>query len=131
VTDRGDEKTTPLVLVVDDDLNTRILVRECLEQAGFMVEEAEDGEKGIETFGKIHPDIVLLDVVMPKADGFAACTAIRNLEGGRAVPILMMTGLDDEESIKRAYEAGATDFFTRASDAPDIDPVFLRHPAHL
>jgi signal transduction histidine kinase len=113
MTEKGDEKTGQLVLVVDDDLNTRILVRECLEQAGFKVEEAEDGEQGIAMFEKIHPDIVLLDVVMPKADGFAACTAIRNLEGGQGVPILMMTGLDDEESINHAYEVGATDFTSK------------------
>jgi signal transduction histidine kinase len=113
MTDRGDERACPLVLVVDDDLNTRILVRECLEQAGFKVEEACDGEQGIATFERIHPDIVVLDVVMPGKDGFEVCEAIRNSEGGGVVPILMMTGLDDEESINRAYEAGATDFTSK------------------
>ena len=113
MTDKGDERTRPLVLVVDDDLNTRILARECLEQAGFLVEDACDGEQGMSTFERIRPDIVLLDVVMPKADGFTACAGIRNLEGGSGVPILMMTGLDDEESINRAYEVGATDFTSK------------------
>jgi len=113
MTDRGIERATPLVLVVDDDLNTRILVRECLEQAGFGVEEAGDGEKGMSLFEEMHPDIVLLDVVMPRVDGFDACAGIRNLEGGGTVPILMMTGLDDEDSINRAYEVGATDFTSK------------------
>ena len=113
MTDKGDERTRPLVLVVDDDLNTRILARECLEQAGFLVEDACDGEQGVSTFERTRPDIVLLDVVMPRADGFTACTGIRNLERGSGVPILMMTGLDDEESINRAYEVGATDFTSK------------------
>ncbi len=86
MTDKGDEGTRPLVLVVDDDLNTRILARECLEQAGFLVEDACDGEQGVSTFERTRPDIVLLDVVMPRADGFTACTGIRNLEGGQRRP---------------------------------------------
>jgi len=111
--DEGDERTGPLVLVVDDDLNTRILGRECLEQAGFVVEEACDGEQGLALFEKIRPDIVLLDVIMPGVDGFVVCRTIRNREGGANVPVLMMTGLDDEDSINRAYEVGATDFTSK------------------
>jgi signal transduction histidine kinase len=111
--DKGDEGTRPLVLVVDDDLNTRILARECLEQAGFLVEDACDGEQGMSAFERTHPDIVLLDVIMPGVDGFVVCTKIRESERGRGIPVLMMTGLDDEESINLAYEVGATDFTSK------------------
>lgn len=108
--DAGEQQ---IVLVVDDDVTMRLLVRETLEQAGFRVEEAADGEAGITAFEQFRPDVVLLDVIMPVLGGFGACSAIRRLEGGDHVPVLMMTGLDDSDSINGAYEAGATDFITK------------------
>jgi diguanylate cyclase (GGDEF)-like protein/PAS domain S-box-containing protein len=103
----------PLVLVVDDDSMMRLLVRETLEIAGFRVEEAEDGDQGIGRFATLSPDVVLLDVMMPGKDGFETCAAMRSLPSGMRTPILMMTGLDDAESVDRAYQVGATDFVTK------------------
>ena len=103
----------PVVLVVDDDDAARLMARAALEQSGFDVLEAEDGKPAIEIFRDSHVDIVLLDVLMLEIDGFTACQAIREMESGQHVPILMMTGLDDVESIDRAYEVGATDFITK------------------
>jgi diguanylate cyclase (GGDEF)-like protein/PAS domain S-box-containing protein len=108
------ERAQPIVLIVDDDVTVRLLERRCLEKAGFIVEEAHDGEMSLSAFENIHPDIVLLDVKMPGMDGFAACEEIRKLPEGNLTPILMVTGLDDMESINRAYEAGATDFITKS-----------------
>ena len=108
-----DAARAPLVLVIDDDLTMRLLARETLEQAGLRVQEAADGAGGIEAFQRVQPDAVLLDVQMPTLDGFDTCAALRGLAGGDHVPILMMTGLDDSESINRAYEVGATDFITK------------------
>jgi len=105
--------TRQLVLIVDDDAITRALTRETLEQGDFAVEEAEDGEAGLSAFERLRPSIVLLDVMMPVLDGFEACAALRGLEGGEHIPVLMMTGLDDAESINRAFEVGATDFITK------------------
>ena len=104
---------TQLVLVVDDDSMMRVLARATLEQGGFAVEEANDGHAGVSAFERLRPDIVLLDVLMPVLDGFGACAALRKLEGGDHAPVLMMTALDDSDSINRAYEAGATDFITK------------------
>ena len=103
----------PVILIVDDDITLRILVRESLEQAGFAVEERADGVEAISTFEEVQPDIVLLDVLMPKMDGFTTCVKLRKLRGGEHIPIVMMTSLDDIESINHAYEAGATDFITK------------------
>ncbi|PON16234.1 hypothetical protein C2W62_19560 [Candidatus Entotheonella serta] len=102
-----------LVLVVDDDITLRFLARETLEQAGFDVDEAEEGQAALEVFGHKRPDIVLMDVNMPNMDGFEACKKLRTLAAGDAVPVLMMPGLDDVVSINRAYEVGATDFVTK------------------
>jgi diguanylate cyclase (GGDEF)-like protein/PAS domain S-box-containing protein len=103
----------PVILIVDDDITLRILVRESLEQAGFAVEERADGVEAISTFEEVQPDMVLLDVLMPKMDGFTTCVQLRKSRGGEHIPIVMMTSLDDIESINRAYETGATDFITK------------------
>ena len=101
------------ILVVDDDMAARLLMREALEQAGFEVVEAEDGAKAVQRFTETPPEIVLLDVEMPNMDGFAACAAIRQLPPGVDTPILMVTGHDDVESVHRAFEVGATDFLSK------------------
>jgi predicted signal transduction protein with EAL and GGDEF domain len=103
----------PVALIVDDDLMMRMLIRQTLERAGFVCHEAEHGAAALERFPQLQPDIVLLDVVMPHMDGYAACAALRGMPTGAFVPVLMLTGLDDVESIDRAYEVGATDFISK------------------
>jgi PAS domain S-box-containing protein len=107
------KRDSPLVLIVDDDATIRMLARTTLEQSGFSVEEAADGDQGLEAYTLLQPDIVLLDVMMPGKDGFAVCHELRSMPGGDRVPVAMMTGLDDIESISRAYEVGATEFLTK------------------
>jgi diguanylate cyclase (GGDEF)-like protein/PAS domain S-box-containing protein len=102
-----------LILVVDDDAAMRLLSRTVLESEGWEVEEAAEGSEALLVFELIMPDMVLLDVVMPGMDGFAVCSQIRKLKGGETVPVMMMTGLDDPESIQKAYDAGSTDFVTK------------------
>jgi diguanylate cyclase (GGDEF)-like protein/PAS domain S-box-containing protein len=103
----------PRVLIVDDDLAVRLLGRRSLEKEGFVVEEAGNGEIALSSFKRHRFDAVLLDVRMPGIDGFTVCEEIRKLPGGELIPILMVTGLDDIESIKRAYKAGASDFISK------------------
>jgi diguanylate cyclase (GGDEF)-like protein/PAS domain S-box-containing protein len=102
-----------LVLVVDDDSSMRLLMKESLEQAGFEVWEAEDGSKAVQSFTERPPDIVLMDVEMPGMDGFSACAALRRLPQGQDIPVLMVTGHDDVQSVHRAFEVGATDFLPK------------------
>ncbi|MDN5942215.1 MAG: EAL domain-containing protein [Nitrospira sp.] len=107
----------PLVLVVDDEIVVRTFVRGALEQSGHEVCEAENGAQALERFSEHRPDIVLMDILMPGMDGFTACARLRGLVGGSRAPILIMTGLDDAESIAHAYEQGATDFITKPLNA--------------
>ena len=107
------ESAAATVLVVDDDAVARLMAREALEQAGVTVLEAANGLEAVQRCSENGPDIVLLDVMMPELDGFQACARIRELPGGHDIAILMMTGLDDLDSINRAYEVGATDFVTK------------------
>ena len=106
----------PLVLVVDDDEGARLLTEVALTNAEFRVVQAENGEDALDMFRSKRPDIVLLDVNMPVMDGFRACEELRRLPGGESVPVLMLTGHDDVNSINRAYEVGATDFLTKSSN---------------
>lgn len=111
--DDENEMKPSTILAVDDDLTTLMLICESLRQEGFVVHEATNGSEGLEVYRACDPDLVLLDVVMPMMNGFELCGAIRKLPQGERVPILMATGLDDEDSIRQAYEAGATDFITK------------------
>ncbi len=109
----GTERKKPLVLAVDDDRIERFLICQSLEQKGFRIITAENGEEAVDIFTREKPNIVLLDVEMPVMNGFEACRALRKLPWGELTPILMVTGLTDEVSIEQAYEAGATDFITK------------------
>ncbi|NCJ08376.1 diguanylate cyclase [Synechococcales cyanobacterium C] len=103
----------PLVLVIDDDLLMRSLLRRALEQEPYRVEEAENGEEGLEKFKVLSPDVVLLDAVMPDMSGFELCDQLQRMPRGTETPILMITGLTDEASVDRAYESGAIDYVTK------------------
>ena len=107
------QQAPALVLVADDEPTSRLLTRQALEQAGFRVAEAEDGAIATREFQRLRPDLVLLDVDMPGMDGYAACAAMREIRGDRAIPIVMLTARDDLDSINRAYAAGATDFIAK------------------
>jgi diguanylate cyclase (GGDEF)-like protein/PAS domain S-box-containing protein len=103
----------PLILVTDDEPTNRLLLRECLDLFGFDVVEAANGLEAVHTFSLREPSLVIMDVRMPRMDGYKATAAIRSLPGGDTVPILMLTALEDVETIRQAYEAGATDFTTK------------------
>jgi diguanylate cyclase (GGDEF)-like protein/PAS domain S-box-containing protein len=106
------------ILIVDDDAGGRRLTRATLVRAGFDVTEASDGAQALESMRELLPDLVLLDVSMPVMDGFSCCAELRKLPGGQRVPVVMMTGLDDVQSIERAFEVGATDFITKPINWP-------------
>ncbi len=105
----------PQVLLVDDDEVNLLLIALALRDRGFNIVEAESGEKALALLAERTPDIVVLDAMMPGLDGFDTCRAVRRLPGCENVPVLMLTGLDDDASITRAYQAGATDFFVKTT----------------
>jgi PAS domain S-box-containing protein len=103
------------VLLVDDDPIARLLTATALAERNWRVIEAESGAQALALFAAVHPDAVVVDALMPGMDGFQTCERLRALPAGEHVPVLMLTGLDDESSVARAYEAGATDFFVKTS----------------
>lgn len=101
------------ILVSDDDLTARILMKETLASDTIEVLEAENGKRAIEQFEKHSPALLLLDVSMPEMNGFEVCEYIRAHEKGKHIPIIMVTGSDDLESIHKSYAVGATDFIAK------------------
>ena len=101
------------LLIIDDDPLIRFLARERLGCQGFEVVEAGSGAEGIEAIDQLRPDVILLDVEMPVMNGFEVCETVRASATGKHLPILILTGREDVESIERAYEIGATDFVAK------------------
>jgi len=110
----------PLVLVVDDDPGARLLQSAALEAGGFDIRTAANGAAALEVFKNTRPDCMVLDVVMPGLSGYEVCAEIRRLPEGRHTPVLILTSLDDRDSISLAYAAGASDFAQKG-----LAPVLL------
>lgn len=102
-----------LVLVVDDDRSTRTALRFTLQRDGFQVEEADNGERALTMLDSMDPDVILLDAVMPVLDGFATCAQIKARETGKSIPVLMITALEDNTSVERAFSVGASDYIPK------------------
>ncbi|HNV24772.1 MAG TPA: EAL domain-containing protein [Nitrospira sp.] len=110
-------QANPKILIADDDPLARLFVKNALEPAGMVVLEATGGKDALAKFEAIGPDLVILDIMMPDMDGYLTCSRIRSLPRGKRVPILVLTGLDDAQSIGQAYQHGATDFITKPVNA--------------
>ncbi|MCU0687460.1 MAG: hybrid sensor histidine kinase/response regulator [Polyangiaceae bacterium] len=101
------------ILVVDDNEPNRVLARATLEDEGYRVATASDGVEGVAAFVRERPDCVLLDVRMPRLDGFGVCASIRALPGGADVPVVFFTALRDVDTFDEALKAGGDDFLTK------------------
>jgi len=106
------------ILVVDDDLITRKTLQKVLETSGCKVTATASGEEGIRLFSENMPDMVLLDVMMPGINGYETCIKLRKICHINHLPIIMLTGLNDVESVEEAFQAGATDFITKPINWP-------------
>ncbi|MGD8567613.1 MAG: EAL domain-containing protein [Gammaproteobacteria bacterium] len=106
----------PTVLLVDDDPDERLLMRRELEADGINVHECHSGKSAMQALAEFTPSVILLDVVMPGQDGIEVCRDIRALPSCDDIPILMLTGVDGVDYIRRAFDAGATDFITKSTN---------------
>lgn len=104
---------TSLILIVDDDPFIRAMLRRYLEKELYNVIEACHGEEALTICRRLRPDIVLLDALMPVMDGFTCCQQLQQMPMGDRIPVLMITGLEDEVSVDEAFAAGATDYVTK------------------
>ncbi|WP_058553718.1 PleD family two-component system response regulator [Thiohalocapsa sp. ML1] len=110
---RGSAADARTALIIDDDPVLRLTIARFIEKLGFATRLCADGAAGVGSVRAERPDIVLLDAAMPQMDGFAACQAIRDLPAGANLPIIMITGFNDEASVDRAFAVGANEYITK------------------
>lgn len=114
------ESTEGRVLVADDVRANRDLLRDLLERERFVVDEAEDGLAALERVAVSPPDIVLLDLQMPRMDGFEACRKLKANPATASIPVLLVTALSEREERLAGIGAGANDLITKPIDSTDL-----------
>jgi len=100
------------ILIADDEQSVRELVKRLLSQ-NHIVLEAGDGEEAIEIARREEPDLILMDIMMPKVDGYTACYQIKQDQATKAIPVVMLTGVGHELNKKLSWEVGARGYITK------------------
>lgn len=103
----------PKILIIDDDQMNLNIMKKYLTNKNYEIITAIDGSSGIQTAVDTHPDLILLDVLMPGRDGFETCRKIKELEQLKNIPIIFLTALADSASIIKAFKEGAVDYITK------------------
>ena len=104
------------ILIVEDDETDRLIVRLFLEQAGYRVLEVDSAEAGLALCARTRPDLLLVDGLLPRMDGFQMTRALRAVPEYRDTPILVLSGLEEPEWPARAMDAGATGFILKSNN---------------
>jgi len=108
------------ILAVDDEPNILLSLEYILEQEGYDVHVARDGEEALEVAARIHPDLILLDVAMPRRDGYEVCRLLRQREDLAGVRVLMLTAKGQPLERKKGLEVGADVYVTKPFSADDL-----------
>jgi CheY-like chemotaxis protein len=107
------------VLVVDDEVFLARVLRDRLALEGFAVERAADGEEGLDKAFSIRPDIILLDLVMPKMDGITMLKKLRDDPRGKEVPVIVLSNLNNAQLIDQSLAGGAQEFLVKVNNSLD------------
>jgi len=121
-------ETGAVVLVVDDSPETLGMLNEALEEVGYTVLVALEGRQAMTIAEKIAPDIILMDAVMPRLDGFDTCREMKRNPKLANVPVIFMTGLSDTDSVLRALDGGGVDYLAKPVNP---DELIARMRVHL
>jgi len=112
--------TLPRVLIADDDPLGAELLEAYLSDSGYELRTASDGEQTLQLVAAWHPDLILLDVMMPRISGFEVCKRLRADAATRDIAILMITALDQPSDVDRAVDAGTDDFLSKPINKTDL-----------
>ncbi len=108
------------ILLVDDSATVLLLERMILSKDDYEIVTAKDGREGVEKAGTERPDLILMDVVMPRMDGFEACRKLRERDETRSIPIIMVTTRGELASVETGYESGCNDYVTKPIDGLEL-----------
>ena len=111
------ERTIKVALIEDEKMLAEMYSSK-LSKEGMTVVTAADGAAGLDVVKKEHPDIVLLDVIIPKIDGFAVLRELKSSPDTRTIPVMLLTNLGQEEDVKKGRELGADDYFVKSDHTP-------------
>lgn len=111
---------TPRVLIADDDPLGTELLEAYLSACDYELRTASDGEQALQIVADWHPDLILLDVMMPRISGFEVCKRLRGDDATRDIAILMITALDQPSDVDRAVDAGTDDFVSKPINKADL-----------
>ena len=108
------------ILLVDDSGTTLMMEKMILNKGPYDLVTAKDGEEGVAKALEENPDLILLDIVMPKMDGFEACRRLRAEEVTKETPIIMVTTRGEVENVEHGYELGCTDYVTKPINSLEL-----------
>lgn len=101
------------ILIVDDEVHIVELVRVCLEDSDYDIIEAYDGQEALQKAKSEHPDLILLDIMLPKMDGYEVCKALKSVDSTRSIPVVMLTAKGQEVDKVKGFQAGADSYMTK------------------
>jgi len=101
------------VLLAEDERNVILGVRTCLDAVGYQIEIVEDGDEALNSIRKERPDLILLDLLMPKVDGFEVLKEVKGNDETKDIPIIVLTAKAEEEDRQRAMDLGADSYMTK------------------
>lgn len=118
------------ILLMEDEAMLASMYETKFKRDGFAIEIAHDGEEGLTKAKAANFDVILVDIIMPKLDGFAVLRALRALPQYKTTPIILLTNLGQEEDIKKGQELGATDYMVKANFTPSQITTKLKELLH-
>ncbi|MBI4090464.1 MAG: response regulator [Candidatus Komeilibacteria bacterium] len=118
------------VLFIDDDNFLRKVYQTELTEKGFEVHLAADGEEGLQKVAEVHPDLLILDLIMPKKNGFEVLSDLQRFEETRAIPVIVLSNLGQSEDQKRALDLGAVEYLVKDNTTLDIISEKINYHLH-
>lgn len=115
------------VLLVEDEKNVILGVRTCLDAVGYHVDIVEDGDDALNSVSQEQPDLILLDLLLPRVDGFEVLKQLKGQEETRHIPIVVLTAKAEEEDRKRAMDLGADDYMTKPFKPQELWDCLKNH----
>ena len=108
------------ILVVDDSKTALFMVTTILRKAPYKVVTASDGQEAVEVAAAEKPDLILMDVIMPRMTGFEACREIRRREDTRSIPVILVTTRGEAENIESGFDSGCSDYVTKPINGQEL-----------